>query len=287
MRIALVTCSTVPTWEKDDRPFVAALAARGARVEEPRWDDPAVAWESFDAALIRTTWDYVPRVAEFVAWAARAGAATRLFNPSEIVRWNADKGYLEELGRRGVPLAPTIRIAPGKASGLVAAVASLGARRAFLKPVVGASAVGTLRFDCDAAGIRRAAEHLAAEPGTYLLQPYLARVETEGERSLIIFDGKLSHSVVKVPVAGDYRVQDDYGATDRPYDPTPEEREVAERALAAAPGPRPPLYARVDLLNDDAGRPVLTELELIEPSLFFRHDPSAAGRLADALLRRL
>jgi len=47
------------------------------------------------------------------------------------------------------------------------------------------------------------------------------------------------------------------------------------------------LYARVDLLNDNNGNPVVLELEMVEPSLFFAVDPDpiagAPGRLAQAL----
>jgi hypothetical protein len=286
-RIALVTCSTVPRWEVDDRPLVEALRARGAAVEEPHWHDASVDWRAFDAALIRTTWDYVPRADAFVAWAERAARATRLFNPPEVVRWNVDKRYLRELACRGVPVAPTRWIEPGARPDLRAELALLGASRGFLKPVIGASAVGSFRFDADDEGLAAAAAHLAATPAAagFMLQPYLRRVEREGEVSLVFVDGALSHAVRKTPPPGDYRVQDDYGAKDAPHVPAADESEVARRALAAAPGSKPLLYARVDLLRDDDGRPVLVELELIEPSLFFRHDVDAPPPLADALLR--
>lgn len=289
MRVAFVTCGSVPDWEKDDRPLIAACRSRGVEAVEPRWDDPDFRWKSCAAAVVRTTWDYMPRYVEFTAWAERAGAATRLFNPPHVVRWNADKRYLRELEAAGVPLAPTEWIAPGDVPDVAALVARRGFRRAFLKPVVGASAIGTLRFDADAVGCAAAERHLATTPAPagFLLQPYLPSVETEGETSLIYFDGAFSHAVRKVPVAGDYRVQDDYGARDFPHAPAADETDLARRALAALPFPETPLYARVDLLREDAGRPVLNELELIEPSLFFRHDPAAPARLVDALLRRL
>jgi hypothetical protein len=106
----------------------------------------------------------------------------------------------------------------------------------------------------------------------------------------------LSHAVRKVPVAGDYRVQDDWGAHDEPTVLEPEALAVCEQTLAGVAASflergwdveLPLLYARVDLLRDDAGRHVLNELELVEPSLFFRHGPAAAQTLTRALLRRL
>jgi hypothetical protein len=124
-----------------------------------------------------------------------------------------------------------------------------------------------------------------------MLQPYLKRVEQDGERTAIFIDGRITHTVEKIPVAGDYRVQDDFGAYDGPAEFTPEEIAIARCVVAEAE--RLPevacslLYARVDFLLDDAGRPVLNELELVEPSLFLRHGPHAADTLANALLKRL
>jgi glutathione synthase/RimK-type ligase-like ATP-grasp enzyme len=286
MRIALVSCSNLPTWEIDDLPLQAALRARGAEVLVPSWDDPAFAWERVDAAVLRTTWDYVPRYPEFVRFVEAVAQRTRLFNPPALVRWNLDKRYLRELEAAGAPLAPTAWIGPHEAADVARRLGEGAPRIAFLKPAVGASASGTLRFATDAAGIAAAERHAAEHPcpAGYLLQPYLAKVETEGERSLIYFAGEFSHAVRKVPRAGDYRVQDDYGASDFPHVPTAAEREAAARALAALPTKTPPLYARVDLLSDDAGRPVLAEVELVEPSLFFRHDASAPERFARAVL---
>jgi hypothetical protein len=64
-----------------------------------------------------------------------------------------------------------------------------------------------------------------------------------------------------------------------------DEREAVARALAALPFPEPPLYARVDLLRDEAGTPRLLELELVEPSLFFAEGQGSAARLAAAVER--
>ncbi len=289
MRIALVSCSTLPTWEVDDRPFQTALAAAGVEVLVPAWDDAEFDWSGVEAAILRTTWDYVPRHAEFAAWIRRVAGLTRLFNPAPLVLWNLDKRYLRELAARGAPLAPTEWIAPGATSDLAALIVGRGWRTAFLKPVIGASASGTLRFTTDAAGLATAARHLATTeaPAGFMLQPYLPRVESEGERSLIFFGGAYSHAVRKVPVRGDYRVQDDYGASDGPHTPTDAEREAARLALNAMPFAEPPLYARVDLLSDESGRPVLVELEMVEPSLFFRHDPAAPARFVAAILKAL
>lgn len=286
MRIALATCAQLPDWEVDDRPLVAELEARGVEVLEPAWDASGVDWSAFDACLIRTTWDYMARQEDFVAWAARVEQVTRLFNPAATVRWNTHKRYLRELEARGAPLAPTVWLDRGAAVDVAAMVRERGWTRAFVKPQVGASARETLRFDADRAGIAAAQAFLERTLAVedMMVQPYLPSVETEGELSAIFFDGRYSHGVRKVPVAGDYRVQDDFGAHDEPYRFRGAELALAERLAGLAGGL---LYARVDLLRDPAGQLRLNELEVVEPSLFFRHDEAAAGRLAAALIDRV
>ncbi|MCB9729423.1 MAG: hypothetical protein H6744_01770 [Deltaproteobacteria bacterium] len=291
-RIALVTQRALPDWERDDLPLADVLRDRGAEVAQPVWDDPAVDWSGFDLALVRTAWDYAPRRDAFVAWAERAARATRLHNPPAVLRWNTDKAYLLELARAGAPLLPTLWLERGSAPDLVALLADRPWPRAFLKPAFGNAADGTLRFTTDRPGLALATAHVAdLLPRTaMLLQPYEESVEREGELSMIFIEGAISHAVRKLPVAGDYRVQDDHGATDAPYAPSQVELATARRLLALA-GERlgleaPLLYARVDFLRGPGGALCLNELELVEPSLFFRHAPAAAPRFADAILAR-
>lgn len=296
MRLAIASCNQLPAWEKDDVPLIAALQGLGAAVDTVAWDDAAVRFGDYDACLIRTTWDYWDdgeggdRRDEFIAWAERVDGLTRLFNPAPIIRWNTHKRYLRELGAAGARLVPTLWLPRASVVDVAAVLRERGWSRGFIKPQVGACARGTLRFAADESGLAAAQahldQHLARED--MMLQPYLQRVETEGETSLIFFDGVFSHAVQKIPVPGDYRVQDDYGASDRPAQVSAEQISAARSLVVAAGGEHQPLlYARVDMMRDELGSWVLGELEAVEPSLFFRHDVAAAGRLASALLRRL
>lgn len=287
MRIALATCSKLPDWEVDDRPLHAAFMARGAEMVRPNWDDREFDWGACDACLIRTTWDYTDRRDEYVDWARRVGAVTRLFNPHDIVRWNTCKSYLRDLETHGVAVTPHVWIEAGSSIDLPGLLLEKGWYRAFLKPAIGATARETLRFDATADGIEEANQHLVRllANESMILQPYLPSVETEGELSIIMIDGEFSHAVRKMPVPGDYRVQDDFGGSDRPVEISDEELNLARGIVDTIDGEW--LYARVDLLRDDDGQLKLSELELVEPSLFFRHCPAAAERLAEAVCRRL
>jgi glutathione synthase/RimK-type ligase-like ATP-grasp enzyme len=292
-RVALVSQHDLPTWEVDDRPFEEALRASGVEVSKPAWDDPAVDWTCFDAALLRTTWDYADRVADFVAWARAAERRTLLLHDASIVAWNTDKTYLRQLAECGVPTAPCVWLERGANVQIAEIMAARGWARGFLKPVFGQTARETLRFSWDAEGLVLAAAHLdrLLPVEGMILQPYLASVEQLGEVSVILIDEQVSHAVRKVPVPGDYRVQDDFGARDERIACPAELEALAAQAVQAARRclgrDQPLLYARVDALQDDEGRLVLNELEIVEPSLFFRHAPEAGERLAEALLRRV
>lgn len=295
MKIALATCTELPDWEHDDEPLHAALAGRGAELAHPSWDDDAVDWTAYDVVLVRTTWNYQEHIGAFERWIERVDAATRLWNPAPVLAWNVRKTYLRELEAAGVPIVPTVWLARGQGAAsldVAAAVAAAGATRGFLKPVVGATARETLRFASDEAGLAAARAHVERllPHEDLMLQPYLPSVETEGELSAIVLDGQLTHGVRKVPVPGDYRVQDDFGAHDEPFTFDARDLDTVERALDFVRSrfelDAPLLYARADFLRADDGRLALNELELVEPSLFFRHGPRAAERLADALCAR-
>ena len=293
MHLALADCdldsdARTPTGVASEAPLHEALRARGVTFECPAWDDPGVDWGAFDAILIRLTWTYHHRPRQFRAWLDRVAALVPVFNPPEIVRWNMDKRYLQDLERAGVPIAPTVWLPRGSAVDLAGTLESRGWSTAFAKPVIGATASDTMRM-------RTAEERLEGQAfleaqvarQDMFLQPYLRRVETEGEVSLMVVEGEVVHAVRKTPVPGDYRVQDDFDAVDERIDVEPELARLARAAVAAVPRPESLLYARVDFLFLDDGAPVLNELELIEPMFFMHHEPRCGAALADGLLGRI
>ncbi|MFE7562783.1 RimK family alpha-L-glutamate ligase [Kitasatospora sp. NPDC057500] len=283
-RVALVTSEAGLELDEDLPAVVAALGERGLAAEPVVWGGAGrTPWESFDLAVVRSTWDYAERLDEFLAWADGTARATRLWNPAPLIRWNSDKHYLAELARRGVAVVPTRFLEPGSPDG---PAWPDGPDGVVVKPVVSAGAVDTARYEAGRSG--EAARHARAllERGRgVMVQPYLPRV-AEGERALVLFDGEFSHAVRKGPVLTEPGVIDN----DRlphpdvtAHRPTEAEIRTALAALAAVPAARPPLFARVDLVLDAGGAPVVLELELVEPNLFLDTDPLGPGRFADAV----
>jgi hypothetical protein len=273
-RVALATCAALPDLDSDDALLAARLRALGVDVVTPAWDDPAAYWGAVDLVVVRSTWDYVDRLPEFLSWCA---AVPRLANPADVLAWNTDKRYLRDLEAAGVPVVPTRWLEPGDDH-------APPAGEHVVKPVVSAGARDTVRC---AAGedstphVRR----LLDAGRAVMVQPYLAAVDAEGETALVYVDGRFSHAARKDPVlAPGAGHPDDVALTART--PSRAQVAVAEAALAAVPAAGRLLYARVDLLPGPDDAPLLGELELTEPSLLLGTDPGAAGRLSDAVLRR-
>lgn len=278
MKLRVATCRAPHEPDPDAVPLAEALAAAGFDAALVAWDDPDADWDAPIPTIVRSTWNYPQELDAFLAWLERAAAAAPLLNPIEICRGNLHKRYLLELAARGVPIVPTTLVERSMTADLAAIGAAAGATRLVLKPEVGADSLDTSVF---APGDPAAAAHLAmlTARGAALVQPYVRSVEGHGERSMVWIDGALSHAIRKSPrFAGD--VQQVTG----PFEIADDEREVVRAALAPYGDL---LYARIDLARDDAGRPMVMELELVEPSLFFAWCPASAARFAAGLARRL
>ena len=277
--VALASCHALPKADLDEAPLLGALRAAGLRGEVLAWDDPTADFSSARLTLLRSTWNYTERPERFGDWLARTAAASALWNPLPVVRWNLHKGYLLDLARAGVPVTPTHLVPRGSAEPLADVAAARGWSDVVVKPAVSAGSRFTLRAG---AATERGAAHLrtlvAREDA--LVQPYLPAVESYGERALIFIDGELTHAVRK-----GRRFAGEAESVTGPFVVSDDEAALAHAALAAAPAPF--LYARVDLAPDADGSPVLMELELIEPSLFFEYGPRALERLVDAIGSRL
>lgn len=280
MKIALATAIAAYSLDEDLAPLREACGEAGIQTQVLAWDDPTVGWSRFDAVLLRSTWDYIDRLPEFLAWCERVAAQTRLWNPPEVVRWNTDKRYLGELAARGVPVIESHFLAPGDDP------ASLPDLEEFVvKPTVGAGSRDAQRYlRADRVAAIAHARRLLDAGRHVLVQPYLRAVDEQGETALLFFDGQFSHAIRKAPLLK--RGQSPTAAlfsTEKIQSRTPSaaEHEVAAKVLAALPFATP-VYARVDLLPSADG-PQLLELELTEPSVFLPYGPGAADRFAAAL----
>ena len=287
-RVAYVTCEPKqPEWE-DDQLSAEVLTGRGVEVEFVAWDDPAADWDAFDLAVVRSPWDYGERLDEFLAWADSVGPE-KLRNPPEVLRWNTDKRYLAELDGAGLPVPPTLLIAPH------GPVPEFGGK-VVIKPVTGAGARDTGVFSDDSReGAMELLTRLGDQDEVAMVQPYIDEIDETGETAVLFFGGRYAYALRKraflpevgVPetkpgtkIAAAMYADDLVVATEA----TETEIDLGLKTIAWLSNRfgGMPLYARVDMVSTRSGSPVLMEVELTEPSLYLER-AEGAGVTAGAL----
>jgi len=281
--VALASCRVLPEPDPDAEPLRRALDAAGVRSAVLAWDDTAADWSRARMTVLRSTWNYPPYRDAFLEWARQVSAVSALWNPLPAVRWNTYKGYLLDLERRGVPVAPTVLLPRGSRRTLRAIRGERGWTDVVVKPAVSAASFRTRRFGPGPRDVEAGEAHLSrllAERDV-LVQGYLPSVETHGERALVWIDGELTHAVRKSPR---FEGQDE-SVSREAVEISGAEADLARRVVEHVDGPL--LYARVDVAPGPDGAPVLMELELVEPSLFFPQHPPALERFVAGILRRL
>jgi glutathione synthase/RimK-type ligase-like ATP-grasp enzyme len=284
MTVLLATSGDLPQGEPGAPALDAVLAERGIDFAWARWDDPDVDWAAADLVAVRSTWDYVTRHVDFLAWASSLDQE-RLLNGADVFAWNHDKRYLADLG--GLPAVPTL-LGDDRAS-LAEAVRHFGT--AVVKPRVGAGGAGLIVVsDPDDPRLGRPVRSIPdyhEVDGPWVVQPLVESIRTHGETSVHVLGGRLGQRFDKRPGADDVRVNEEFGGSVRAV----ETGDVADLVLAAhdAMGERfgrPMDYLRVDLLQWE-GEWVVSELELIEPGLYLDVSPANAAPFADLLEARL
>ena len=262
----------------EDRLLYEAFERKGLRVCRTYWDNPNFDWTATRYAIFRTTWDYFDRIDEFMPWLERTSNLTQFINPIQLLKWNLDKNYLADLKKNGIDIPDTIFIKKGVTRCLSAIAEDKSWSEFILKPAISGAARHTYRFL--KAETEKFESIFAALIGneSMLLQEFQKNILTKGEVALMLFGGRFSHAVLKHAKAGDFRVQDDFGGTVHDYIPTEAEIYFAEKVIQTI-SPLP-AYARVDIFWDNQGKPVVSELEMIEPELWFRKSENAADMLA-------
>jgi glutathione synthase/RimK-type ligase-like ATP-grasp enzyme len=281
-RLALATSTIIPGIDADDAHLAISLQRLAIEPTPCIWNDPAIDWSSFDAVLIRTTWDYFKHYAAFRQWLDRLTIPA--INNQRLLHWNSDKRYLLQLEQLGVDIIPTRIVTAQKLGETLAAFAD---REVVVKPTVSGGAWHTLRGTVGQAAFDQAVTQLPQDLD-YIVQPFVPEIVRDGEWSILFFDGQYSHAVLKRAASGDYRVQGIFGGSTEVIEPGAALIASAQRALdaTAAIGHTDQAYARVDGVIVD-GRFLLMEVEMIEPFLFLAQRPDAAERFAGNLRRRL
>lgn len=295
-KVAYVTCEPRQPDSEDDELSADVLAERGVAVHFVAWDDPRARWDDYDLVVVRSSWDYGERLEEFLAWADSVGPE-KLRNGPDILRWNTDKRYLAELDGSGLPVPPTVLIAPH------GPVPEFGGK-VVLKPVTGAGARDTGVFDDDAReeGLELLGR-LGDQDEVTMMQAYIPEIEGAGETAVLFFGGRFAYALKKrtfLPESGLAVTESGTKISAAMYneylvasvEATEAEIDLGLRTIAWLSNRfgRMPLYARIDMVSTPAG-PVLMEVELTEPSLYLgqseTNEVPGAELFAEAVQRDL
>jgi glutathione synthase/RimK-type ligase-like ATP-grasp enzyme len=265
----------------EDQIVKAALEKRGFTLIKVDWASKEFDWTSVEYAIFRSTWDYAERFDEFSLWCEEVQKTVQLINPYPQLCWNMDKHYLLEISAKGINIPTSLFIEPKQKASLSELLKNRNWSQSVLKPAISAGGRHTYKLDENNISDHEEVFQELILNESMMLQPFLTNIPLKGELSLMMMNGKFTHAVVKNVKKGDFRVQDDFGGTVQPYTPNEQEIDFA-KAVVEACDPLP-LYARVDIVLDNNNELALSELELIEPELWFRFNPEAADVLAEGI----
>ena len=262
-----------------------ALERLGLSVSRTYWDDPNYDWTQTRAVIFRTSWDYFERFEEFWPWLQRIQNQTQVINSMELVKWNIDKSYLFDLAQKGIPIVPSVLVKKGVSRSLNEIAAQNNWTDLVVKPTIAGGGYLTYKYLGQELGQMQSEFDALVHERDMLVQGYIPSITTRGEASLMVFGGGFTHSILKRAKPGDFRVQDDFGGSVHPYEHTPQEVALAQKVMAQCS--QVPAYGRVDIVWDDQGWPMVSELEIFEPELWVRNAPWSADHFAKAIAQQL
>jgi glutathione synthase/RimK-type ligase-like ATP-grasp enzyme len=265
----------------EDKILKKSLEKKGLKVCKKNWNTKDFDWAKTKYAIFRSTWDYFDRFNEFFKWLDRTKEKTKFINSSDIILWNIDKHYLNDLQKQGINIAPTIFIEKGNKLKIGDLFKETKWEEAVIKPAISGAARHTYRLNKNNYNKYNDVLNELILEESFLFQEFLNNITTDGEISMMIIGGKYTHAVKKRAKHGDFRVQDDHGGTVETYSASKHEILFAEKCIKLCPNKV--VYARVDVIYDNNNKISLSELELIEPELWFRNNEESSDLLAEEI----
>ncbi|CAF1098367.1 unnamed protein product [Adineta steineri] len=288
MKIACVTYENenyASSIKNEDVVLVQYLQEKGIDIKIEVWTDSDVKWETYDAIIVKSPWDYHYKLDQFNTWLEMLKYQNiRILNPYDRIKWNSDKHYLQHIENAGLKIIPTFWLKKNEKPDLLKYFKLLSTEKIVIKPSISASALNTFVHNQD--DIIEAIlkiEQLLQEQD-FIIQPFMNQIQTIGEWSFIFFNGEFSHSVLKTPKSGDFRVQSSFGGVAHLKSAPNQLIQYAKKYVEIFA--KDCLFTRVDGLDID-GQFFLMELELIEPYLFLLHDKNSFERFYKALKQLL
>ncbi len=264
---------------REDELVINALEGKDLSVIKKDWNDPNFNWNNTRSVLFRSTWDYFDNFEQFKKWFDKTRNTCLMINSSETIEWNLDKHYLLDLKKHQIPIPNSEFIKRGSPVDLSLLMQEKNWNEIVVKPTISGAAKNTYRLKKEDINQFDSTWKKLIYQEDFIVQEFQNNVIKKGEVAMMVIGGKYTHAVLKKAKEGDFRVQDDFGGSIAKYSPSEKMVKLAEKCtgiLSAIPS-----YARVDIIWDNSGDLAVSELELIEPELWFRLNPNAAQKLAE------
>ena len=264
---------------REDELVINALEGKDLSVIKKDWNDPNFNWNNTRSVLFRSTWDYFDNFEQFKKWFDKTRNTCLMINSSETIEWNLDKHYLLDLQKHQIPIPNSEFIKRGSSVDLSLLIQEKNWNEIVVKPTISGAAKNTYRLKKEDINQFDSTWKKLIYQEDFIVQEFQNNVIKKGEVAMMVIGGKYTHAVLKKAKEGDFRVQDDFGGSIAKYSPSEKMVKLAEKCtgiLSAIPS-----YARVDIIWDNSGDLAVSELELIEPELWFRLNPNAAQKLAE------
>ena len=264
---------------KEDGLVMDGLEKLNLRTIKKDWNDTNFNWSSTKSAIFRSTWDYFDQFSKFRNWLELVKEQCYLINPYKQINWNLDKHYLLDLQKLDLPIVESVFVSKKTQLKLETISKSKNRKDIVIKPTISGAARHTYHLKNDE--IKKFQDKWLSLTNNedFMVQEFQKNILSTGEIAVMLFGGEYSHSVLKKAKKGDFRVQDDFGGSVEKINPSLEIIELAEKTVKSLK--TMPIYARVDIIFDNDSNPVISELELIEPELWFRFKEESAYKLAE------
>ena len=264
---------------KEDGLVMEGLEKLNLRTIKKDWNDTNFNWSSTKSAIFRSTWDYFDQFSNFRNWLDLVKDQCYLINPYQQINWNLDKHYLIDLQKLDLPIVESVFVSKKTNLNLETISKSKNWKDIVIKPTISGAARHTYLLKNDEIKNFQEKWLSLTNMEDFMVQEFQNNILSSGEIAVMLFGGKYSHSVLKKAKKGDFRVQDDFGGSVEKINPSLEIIQLAEKTIKSLK--TIPIYARVDIIFDNNNRPVISELELIEPELWFRFKEDSAYKLAE------
>ena len=264
---------------KEDGLVIEGLEKLNLRTIKKDWNDTNFNWSSTKSAIFRSTWDYFDQFSTFRNWLDLVKDQCYLINPYQQINWNLDKHYLIDLQKLDLPIVESVFVSKKTNLNLETISKSKNWKDIVIKPTISGAARHTYLLKNEEIKNFQEKWLSLTSMEDFMVQEFQNNILSSGEIAVMLFGGKYSHSVLKKAKKGDFRVQDDFGGSVEKINPSLEIIQLAEKTIKSLK--TIPIYSRVDIIFDNNNRPVISELELIEPELWFRFKEDSAYKLAE------